>query len=61
LDHDTTSFIYADPVIVPSKAGYLTRWQRRIFEVLIRVSRTLAAELEIPANRRVELGVEVAI
>jgi K+ transporter len=39
----------------------LPRWQRRFFEVLQRNSRTLATELEIKANRQIELGVEVAV
>jgi KUP system potassium uptake protein len=61
LDADTTAFVYASPVIVAKSRGGLPRWQRRLFEIMQRLSRTLAAELEIKANRRVELGVEVAV
>jgi KUP system potassium uptake protein len=61
LDKDTTSFVYANPVIVRKRSGGLARWQRRLFEVLQRLSRTLAEDLEIKPNRRVELGVEVSV
>jgi KUP system potassium uptake protein len=61
IDKDTTSFIYADPVIVPKGIGGLPRWQRRLFEWLQHNARTLAAELEIKASRRVELGVDVPV
>ena len=37
----------------------MARWQRLFFELLQRNSRTLAAELEIKANRQIALGVEV--
>jgi KUP system potassium uptake protein len=61
IDKDTTSFVFANPVIVGKSRGGLPRWQRRFFEVLQRNSRTLATELEIKANRQIELGVEVAV
>ena len=61
LDKDSTSFVFANPVIVGKSDGGLPSWQRRFFEVLQRNSRTLAAELEIKANRQIELGVEVAV
>lgn len=61
IDKDTTAFIYADPVIVARVGSGLPAWQRSLFEVLQRLSRSLAADLEIKANRRVELGVEVAV
>ncbi len=61
LDRDTTSFVYANPLVVPAKHDALPRWQRGLFAWLQRNSRTLATELEIPANRRIELGVEAAV
>ncbi len=61
IDKDTTAFVYADLVIVPRSHGGLPAWQRRLFQLLQRLSRTLAEDLEIKANRRVELGVEVAV
>jgi KUP system potassium uptake protein len=61
IDKDTTSFVYADPVIVARSHGGLPRWQRALFQLLGRVSRTLATDLEIKADRRVGLGVEAAV
>jgi KUP system potassium uptake protein len=61
IDKETTSFIYADPVILSKEHGGLPPWQRGLFEILQRLSRTLASELEINASRRVELGVEVRV
>jgi KUP system potassium uptake protein len=61
IDKDTTAFVYASPVIVARKPGGLAAWQRHLFELLQLVSRTLAADLEIKADRRVELGVETAV
>ncbi len=61
IDKDTTSFVYANPVIVGKKSGGLPHWQRKLFELMRRLSLTLAAQLEIKANRRIELGVEVAV
>jgi KUP system potassium uptake protein len=61
IDLPTTSFVYANPVIVPNRDGGLPHWQRRLLIWLQTNSRTLAAELEIPADRRVQLGVEAAV
>jgi len=61
IDNDATAFVYAAPVVVSKGAGGLPRWQRNLFQIMLRLSRTLAAELEIKPNRQVELGVEVAV
>jgi KUP system potassium uptake protein len=62
LDKDTTSVVYANPVIIPQTgAGGLPRWQRGLFSWLQHNARNLATELEIPANRRVELSVETPV
>jgi KUP system potassium uptake protein len=61
IDKETTSFVYAYPVIVPKPSGGLPRWQRALFTWLQRNSRSLATDLEIPAFRRVELSVEAAV
>jgi KUP system potassium uptake protein len=61
IDKETTSFIFANPVIVGKSPGGWPRWRREFFEVLQRNSRTLAAELEIKASRQIALGVEVQI
>ena len=61
IDKVDTSFVFASPVIVRSDTGGLPAWQRHLFRWLQRNARTLATELEIPASRRVELGVEAAV
>ena len=61
LDDEDTSFIYADPKIEGRPKGGLSRWRRWLFSVLQRNARTLPAELEIPADRCVELGVTVTM
>ncbi len=61
LDKETTSFVYANPLVVAAPHGGLPRWQRGLFAWLQNNSRSLATELEIPASRRVELSVEAAV
>jgi KUP system potassium uptake protein len=61
IDKDSTSFVYGYPVIVAKSHGGLHTLQRRFFETMQRLSRTLATELQIKPNRRVELGIEVAV
>jgi KUP system potassium uptake protein len=60
IDSETTTFIYADPVIL-RKVNGLPRWQRRLFGFLHRLSKPLAEELRIKPERRVELGLEVDV
>jgi KUP system potassium uptake protein len=60
IDSDTTSFVYADPIILRKTNG-LPRWQRRLFGFLHRLSKPLAEELRIKPERRVELGLEVDV
>jgi KUP system potassium uptake protein len=61
IDDPGTSFVFANPVVVRLEPGGLPHWQRALFRWLQRNARTLAAELDIPAGRRVELGVEAAV
>jgi KUP system potassium uptake protein len=61
IDKETTSFLYASPVIVRNTHDGLPAWQRGLFVWLQNNSRTLAADLEIPANRRVALSVDAAV
>jgi hypothetical protein len=60
FDSDTTTFIYADPIILRKTNG-LPRWQRRFFGFLHRLSKPLAEELRIKPERRIELGIEVDV
>ncbi len=62
IDSDDTSFFYADPKIARAHDEKpLPSWQRGYFSYLSRNARPLPDDLEIPAERRVELGIEVAI
>jgi KUP system potassium uptake protein len=60
LEDAETSFFYADPKLVPAVHGMYgpLRW---LFGVLARNSRPLPDDLQIPADRRVEIGIEVEI
>jgi KUP system potassium uptake protein len=60
LDDPETSFFYADAKLT-KMAGGMPGPQRWLFGVLSRNSRPLSDDLQIPADRRVELGLEVAI
>jgi KUP system potassium uptake protein len=61
LDRDDTSFFYADPKIEALEEGGMPGWRRHLFEALLRNARPLPDDLRIKAERRVELGVTVAI
>jgi KUP system potassium uptake protein len=55
-----TSFFYADPKFIPREHG-MPPALRGLFAILAKNSRPLPDDLQIPADRRVEIGVEVAI
>jgi KUP system potassium uptake protein len=61
IDNAHTSVVYANPVVVAQGAGGLPRWQRILFTWLQRNARTLATELDIPPERRVELSVDTPV
>jgi K+ transporter len=61
IDKDDTAFVFADPVIVGKSRDGMPRWQRYFFEIMLRLSRRLAEDLEIKADRQVGIGVEVAV
>jgi KUP system potassium uptake protein len=61
LDRDDTSFFYADAKIEALVPGGMPAWRRELFEALLRNARPLPDDLRIRAERRVELGVTVAI
>jgi KUP system potassium uptake protein len=61
LDTDDTSFFYADPKLSRADVDPLPGWQREYFRILARNARPLPDDLEIRAERRVELGVSVAL
>jgi KUP system potassium uptake protein len=61
LDSDDTSFFYAEPKFIKARTQALPAWQRGYFAFLFRNARTLTDDLEIRADRRVEIGVEVEL
>lgn len=61
IDSEDTSFFYADPKIIRDSHDPMPGWRRRYFELLTRNARPLPDDFEIRSERRVELGVEVAI
>ncbi|HEV2738488.1 MAG TPA: hypothetical protein VGU66_07915, partial [Candidatus Elarobacter sp.] len=61
LDRDDTSFFYADPKIEAALRGGMPGWRRELFSALLRNARPLPDDLHIRAERRVELGVTVAM
>jgi len=61
LDSDDTSFFYAEPKFIKARTEALPAWQRGYFAFLFRNARTLTDDLEIRADRRVEIGVEVEL
>jgi len=61
MDNDSTAFVYPDFFVVSKGPGGLPRWQRDLFRIMLRLSLTLATQLQIKPNRQVELGVEVAV
>lgn len=59
--HDAeTTFFFAVPAIVRKRGG-MRRWQRRLFAWLQLMSRPLTDDLQIPPDRRIGLGIKVAI
>lgn len=60
LEDAETSFFYADPKLIPAEHG-MPPGLRWLFGVLARNSRPLPDDLQIPADRRVEIGIEVKI
>jgi len=61
LEGEETSFFYADAKISALKRGGMPRWRRALFVALLRNARPLPDDLAIPAERRIELGVNVAL
>lgn len=61
LEGEQTSFFYADAKISALTRGGMPRWRRHLFVALLRNARPLPDDLAIPAERRVELGVDVAL
>jgi K+ transporter len=62
LDRDDASYLSADPKIEVSHASNrFSPWRRQVFIALSHVAHTLPDELEIRAERRIGVGVRVAL
>jgi KUP system potassium uptake protein len=61
LTDPETTFFYAAPQVVERSSGGMHRFTRTLFNWLLRVSRSVVDDLEIPARQRAALGVEVAL
>jgi len=61
LDRSDTSFFYAGPKIERSSTHPFPAWRRELFVSLCRIARPLPDDLHIEAERRIELGVTVAV
>ncbi|MBV8490111.1 MAG: hypothetical protein JO199_06225, partial [Candidatus Eremiobacteraeota bacterium] len=60
--HDAeTTFFFAVPAIVRKSKGGMPPWQRSLFAWLQHMSRPLTDDLQIPPDRRIGLGIKVAI
>jgi KUP system potassium uptake protein len=61
LDMDNTSFFISKPAIMTNKASGLFVWRRRMFAWMLRNSAPVARYFNLPPNRVVELGAQVAL
>jgi KUP system potassium uptake protein len=58
--HRTTFFLSRE-TIVPTKSGSMRRWRQWIFSVMSRNAQSAGSFYRIPANRVIELGMQVEI
>jgi KUP system potassium uptake protein len=61
LNDDETTYFHAIPKIEAAQTHPMPRWQRWLFGLLLRNSRSLPDDLDIRAEDRVELGVTVSL
>jgi KUP system potassium uptake protein len=61
IDKDSTSFVYGNFIVTASGSGGLPRWQRNLFQIMQRLSRTLPSDLEIRPDRQIAVGIEVPV
>jgi KUP system potassium uptake protein len=57
----TTTFFLSRETIVPNKSGSMARWRQWLFSVMSRNAQSASSFYRIPANRVVELGMQVEI
>ncbi len=61
IDNDDTSFIVAAPRIVQRRGRHMTPARRWLFDVMLKLSGTLAKDMHIPSDQLVALGVDVPV
>ena len=61
IDNDDTSFVVAAPRITVRKGRHMPGPQRWLFEVMLKLSGTLAKDMSIPSDQLVLLGVDVPV
>ncbi len=61
IDSDDTSFVVAAPRITQRKGRHMPPAQRWLFDVMLKLSGTLAKDMNIPSDRLVQLGVDVPV
>ena len=61
VDLGRTSFYLGRETILSSGAGRMARWRKRLFGVMSRNAETATLFFELPPNRVVELGTQVAL
>lgn len=61
LNAGTCSFFLSRETIVPGKRPIMSRWRARLFAYLSRNAQTAAAFFGLPANRVIELGLQIEL
>ncbi|MFO1461795.1 MAG: potassium transporter Kup [Verrucomicrobiota bacterium] len=56
-----TSFFLSRETIIPSRRSGMARWRENLFSVMARNSQSATSFFQLPANRVVELGMQVEI
>jgi KUP system potassium uptake protein len=61
LDLSKTTFFLSRETVLPTRSGSMVRWRQWIFAVMSRNAQSASSFYRIPANRVVELGMQVEI
>src|SRR5205823_14104213 len=59
LDLGKTTFFLSRETILPNRSGTMARWRQWVFAVMARNAQSASSFYRIPANRVVELGMQV--
>jgi KUP system potassium uptake protein len=61
LDMNKTTFFLSRETVLPNQSCSMARWRQWVFAVMTRNSQSASSFYRIPANRVVELGMQVEI